>query len=57
MSDVLPADVVEESLARRRADDEARGLPPHIDDPDTLDRIAAIITTPRSTENDTPTND
>ncbi len=45
----LPQDVIDEFLERRRAEDAERGLPEHIEDPDVLDRIAAIVADGRTT--------
>jgi hypothetical protein len=40
----LPPEVVEEFLKRYRAQRAAAGLPPHIEDEATLQRIAVIVT-------------
>jgi hypothetical protein len=43
VSGALPPEVIEQFLARRRRERAAAGLPEHLDDPDVLARIAAIV--------------
>ena len=45
MNDTLPPEQVAEYLERCRVARRAAGEPAHIDDPDTLDRIASIVIT------------
>lgn len=48
MSGPLSDDVVEAFLERCRAEDRAKGFPEHIEDPNVLDRIAAIVADTKS---------
>jgi hypothetical protein len=52
----LPPEMIERFLAQCRADDAARGLPPHITDQATLDRIVSIVVTPSNTTAPETTN-
>jgi hypothetical protein len=48
----LSAEVVARFLARHRAERLAAGLPERIEDPDTLNRVAAIVANSERRSND-----